>query len=151
VYFQVHGSGCMADSLPFRRFAESCLNDGATHISVDLRHCCYLDSTFLGTLLQLQKASRKHKAEMTLVSPSSECRSLLHQIGVHDLFTTVTIDEPNAGNWLAMDGVANVNDFNDNVLAAHEELATLGGKSGECFKRVASCLKEDMQRQAKPG
>lgn len=148
VHFQIHGCGRMTESLPFRRFAERCLQDGANCLRVDLRHCSYLDSTFLGTLLQLQRATRKHSASFVLVSPSDECSKLLHQIGVQDIFAVHMDEELICSNWLEV--VASPEDpeaFNNNVLQAHEELASLGGASGDCFKRVANCLKADMKKK----
>lgn len=151
VHFQVQGCGRMTESLPFRRFAERCLHDGATTLRVDLRHCSYLDSTFLGTLLQLQRATRNHTAQLTLVSPSAECKKLLHQIGVHDLFTVLLEEELPCNDWVDLaGGFDNPDDFNHNVLQAHEELANLGGSTGDCFRRVAACLKEDMQKRQSP-
>src|SRR5262245_54039651 len=123
VHFQVHGCGRMTESLPFRRFAEHCLQDGASCLRVDLRHCNYLDRTFLGTLLQLQRATRKHTAEFILVSPSVECSKLLHQIGVQDIFAVKNEEELACSEWLELtENRCDVTDFNENVLQAHEEL-----------------------------
>jgi anti-anti-sigma regulatory factor len=57
VYFQVEGWGTMQRSLSFRFFAERCLAQGAAALRVDLRHCTYLGSTFLGMLIGLKRAA----------------------------------------------------------------------------------------------
>src|SRR3984893_13951711 len=85
VTFQVVGWGRMYQSMPLRRLSEKYLAEGITRLHVDLRHCTYLDSTFLGTLLTLRRASKKcRQVEFYLVSPSAECCRLFQQMGVED-------------------------------------------------------------------
>src|SRR5436309_2251239 len=82
VTFQVEGRGRMANSLPLRRLAEQALAGGATALRVDLRRCTHMDSTFLGTLLQLKRAAGRKGASLVLVSPSPECHELLRQMAL---------------------------------------------------------------------
>ncbi|MBM4068484.1 MAG: STAS domain-containing protein [Planctomycetes bacterium] len=85
VTVQVVGWGRMQQSVPLRRLGESCLADGSAPFRVDLRHCSYLDSTFLGTLLCLQRMARKlDQGQFQLISPSPECNRLFKQIGVDE-------------------------------------------------------------------
>ncbi len=85
VTFQVTGWGRMYQSMPLRRLGEKFLAEGVTSLRVDLRHCTYIDSTFLGTLLTLKRLSKKwSQAQFVLVSPSTECCRLFHQMGVED-------------------------------------------------------------------
>ena len=70
--FQVTGLGRMYQSLPVRRFCEQYLSEGMTTFRLDLRHCTYLDSTFLGTMLLLRRLiERRHGSQFLVVSPSA--------------------------------------------------------------------------------
>ncbi len=55
--FQIEGWATMVQSLPFRRFVEQSLARSTRTLWVDLRQCTYIDSTFLGTLLFIKRAS----------------------------------------------------------------------------------------------
>ena len=91
---QVVGWGRMYESLPLRRYAAECLGRGVTLFRIDLRHCTYLDSTFLGTLLHLKRTTKRLACgNVILISPSAECRRLLDQIGVLQLFVSETVEE----------------------------------------------------------
>ena len=147
--FQVVGWGQMATSLPVRQFTEQALAQGVRRLCFDLRHCTYLDSTFLGTLLFLQRAAKRRiGGELILVSPSPDCVKLLHQLGVEACFRCLEAEELTALAWTELvrdtsDAVA----FNHNVLQAHQELAGLAGTCGETFQPVARRLEQDLQTE----
>jgi anti-anti-sigma factor len=144
VTFQVVGWGRMYQSMPLRRLGEKLLTEGIDSFRVDLRHCTYIDSTFLGTLLTLKRVSKKgNQAQFVLVSPSAECCRLFHQMGVEDCLPTISAPE-SAGEWteLACEP-EDVDAFNRNVIQAHQELANLGGTAGQAFQAVARCLEKD--------
>jgi anti-anti-sigma regulatory factor len=151
VTFQVVGWGRMHQSMPLRRLSEQLLSEGITSLRVDLRHCTYIDSTFLGTLLTLRRASKKvPQAEFLLISPSAECCKLFHQMGVEDCLPAVCSPEQ-TGEWLELPCEASdVDTFNRNVLQAHQELANLGGRAGQAFQVVARCLEKDCQESSTP-
>lgn len=144
VTFQVVGWGRMYQSMPLRRLGEKFLAEGCTSLRVDLRHCTYIDSTFLGTLLTLKRASKKgNQAQFVLVSPSAECCRLFHQMGVEDCLPAISTPE-SAGEWTELPcEPEDVDAFNRNVIQAHQELANLGGTAGQAFQAVARCLEKD--------
>ena len=143
--FRVEGWGTMAHSLPLRRFAEQNLAEGVSAIRVDLRHCIYMDSTFLGTLLFLKRAvDRRGQGEFALLSPSPECRRLFQQMGLDTIYPVVTAEEPAADTWTELTGgTEDVPALQHNVVQAHQELAGLPGPSGEAFRAVVRCLERE--------
>ncbi len=144
---QVLGWGRMNQSLPVRRLGENCLAEGAGPFRVDLRQCTYLDSTFLGTLLYLQRTARRlGKGQLVLVSPSTECCRLFKQIGVEGCFAVDNQPDFDSDDWQEVTcPVDDVEAFNQNVIQAHEELANVGGPAGEKFQAVARCLQRDQR------
>jgi anti-anti-sigma factor len=142
--FQVEGRANMHMALPVRCFTEEILGDQVTGVRVDLRRCTYMDSTFLGTLLFIKRATERLKGgEFALVSPSPECCQLLQQMGLRNFYPTVTADEIEALAWkeLATD-LDDPDGFRRNVIQAHRELALLPGKPGEAFREVMSVLEK---------
>ena len=76
ITFRVDGYGRATNSLPLRRFAEQALAAGAANLRVDLRRCLHMDSTFIGTLLQLKRTAEKQgRGSLVLLSPSTQCSS----------------------------------------------------------------------------
>jgi anti-sigma B factor antagonist len=147
--FQVEGLARVDQGLTLRRAAEQALADGTTALRVDLRHCTYMDSTFLGTLLFLKRAvDRRGQGEFALVSPSVPCSCLLRQMGMDWLCSIVTMDEPTADAWTELAGQPeDIDTFKRQVVQAHEQLASLDGPAGETFREVIRCLNKDRERK----
>lgn len=148
VTVQVVGWGRMNQSLSVRRLGEACLAESTNPFRIDLRQCTYLDSTFLGTLLYLQRAARRlGKGQLLLVSPSSQCWQLFKQIGVDGCFSVQDADLP-GGDWCELACPADdVEAFNANVVQAHEEFVHVGGTAAEQFQAVVRCLHGDRPRK----
>jgi anti-anti-sigma factor len=138
--FRVEGRATMTHGLPVRRLAERALERGATHLRFDLRDCTYMDSTFLGTLLTLKKAVDRTGGRLTLLTPSTACVKILHQMGLTDVLPAQAEDADPQASWAEL--VCETNDpaFRRNVVQAHEELAALPGPAGEQFKAVIRCM-----------
>src|SRR4051794_8163126 len=76
--YRVEGRATMTFGAPLRAHAERAIDAGVGSLLVDLRDCSYMDSTFLGTLLSLDKAiTRKAGVRLQLVAPSTNCSRIL--------------------------------------------------------------------------
>ena len=137
ITFQVAGRANMALSPSLRGCAEQGLARGVAVLRVDLRHCSYMDSTFLGTLLCLKRG----RGEVVLVSPSPEIGKLFQQMGVDDLFPVRVEEESREGDWKELGtGPEDLPTCKGLVVQAHQELATLPGPAGETFRQVVRTL-----------
>lgn len=147
---RVEGRATMAESPAVRRFGEQCLERGVAELRIDLSHCPYMDSTFLGTLLYLKRAlDRAAQTEFLLVAPSSECCRLFQQMGLSPLFAVLNAEEANEESWVQLTGEEDdVGLFKHNVVQAHQELANLPGRAGEQFRAAAGSLAAELE--AKP-
>lgn len=151
VIYRVEGQGKMRQGLLLRRDAEQALNEGATSVHIDLRGCSYMDSTFMGTLLYLSRAVRKNRqGELSLVSPSKECRRLLEELGIDEVCPIVQ-EERSETAWeeLSRD-TDDEGTLRRGVLQAHENLAELPGPAGDRFRKVVGCLREE-EEGTQPG
>lgn len=142
VVVRVEGRGTMLQSPTVKQFAERCLTGSCRTLRLDLSRCNYLDSTFIGTLLFLQ---RKHghaiAGRFGLLNPSPECSRILREMGVEELVPIGRHGASDEGDWapltmLGMDPCA----LRANVMQAHQELAKTPGSCGEQFRGVAACL-----------
>jgi anti-anti-sigma factor len=151
VTFQVEGWTTMNQSLSFRKTAEYQLSGGATELRIDLRHCTFMDSTFIGTLLFLKRATNTRKqGRFVLVSPSQACCELFQKMGLDGVFTIEAADEPAGSDWTELArGADDVKAFQCNVVQAHQELANLPGRAGEPFRAVVRCLEQEMKAAKK--
>jgi len=152
--FRVEGRATMVQSLPLRKLAEYCLDHGgARDIRVELGDCAHMDSTFMGTLLTLQKSVQKHgKGALTLVGVSAPCSRILHQMGLDDMFPADAAAAAGGANegWTVLPlETDDANAFKRNVRQAHEVLADVPGKCGEQFQGVVRCMNQ-AEQQAPP-
>jgi hypothetical protein len=110
-----------------------------------------MDSTFIGTLLHLQRAVRRCcQGEFVLVSPSPQCCRLMEQMGLEDVFSTLLAEVPEAA-WEEIGcELGAPDDFKCKVIQAHQELANLPGKAGEPFRQVVAGLMKDMEAKKAP-
>jgi anti-anti-sigma regulatory factor len=141
----------MTHSLPVRRLAEQGLAAGVTAIRVDLRHCTHMDSTFIGTLLCLQRAVQsRQQATLSLVSPSPPCCQLLKQMGIEPVFRIEIAQEPSGLTWTELGALADASGTKRNVVQAHQELASLPGPASEPFRWLGQRLKEELEAEKTP-
>src|SRR5205807_5421520 len=75
---RVEGRGTMRESRAAHEFIMRCLPEDGRRVTVDLSACEYLDSTFQGCLIELQKRfGRGAGSRFAVANPSAACRKLL--------------------------------------------------------------------------
>ncbi|HJY82173.1 MAG TPA: STAS domain-containing protein [Candidatus Binatia bacterium] len=153
VTFQVEGQATMHHSPAVRRYAEQCFTGGTTALSVDLRRCTHMDSTFLGTLLFLKRLiERREEGTLALISPSPQCRRLLQQMGLEKIFAVVDAEEGAPNIWTELkSGPEDLTAFKRNVVQAHQELGRLEGPAGETFRTLATELAQELNSENPEG
>ena len=139
--FKVAGRATMHQSPPVRRQAEASLAAGVLVINVDLRDCLYMDSTFLGTLLLLNKQLVQRQGRFSLIAPSPACAKLLRQMGLDDYLSEHADAISPTNGWVELPlGANDGQSMRSTVEQAHQVLAGLPGKAGAEFEEVMRCL-----------
>lgn len=138
----------MADVCPaMREFCQSQLTSQRPRLCVDLQGCEHFDSTFLGTLLCLQKVHGAAGGDsVVLVTPSKPCHETLKRMAAHLLFPIETIDPPEQSAWsqIAGDGPNRESfEFQQQVVDAHNELAAVPGALGELYGPIARMAEQE--------
>jgi anti-anti-sigma regulatory factor len=145
LFCRVEGWGTMTHSLALRQHAEACLDQGATALRVDLRNCDYLDSTFLGTLVCLNRQfSCSAPDGFGLVSPSPRCCALLAKMKLDAVLPVCSADFPQEG-WAELRGNPDDAGLQSCVVQAHRELASVPGPASACFHDIAAALTREWE------
>src|SRR5215813_159570 len=149
ITFQVEGQATMHHSPAMRQYAEHNLTLGAIALSVDLRRCTHMDSTFLGTLLFLKRLiERRETGSFALISPSPQCRQLLRQMGLEKILAAIDAEELAPNDWIELkSGSGDLTEFKRNVVEAHQELGRLDGPAGETFRVLATELAQELNSE----
>lgn len=149
--FRAEGRGTMTHGLPMRQLAERALSNGTNTIFVDLRACTYMDSTFLGTLMNLKKMLDKlPDGQFRLITPSTACSRILHQMGVGDLLLAQEELPADPDKWADLPSQQDEPQFRRHALQAHEVLAELPGPAGERFRQVVRCMNDAEKKSTPP-
>lgn len=155
LWLKVEGRA-MADVCPgLRSFCESQLTSERPTLYVLLDSCEHFDSTFLGTLLCLQKLHGKAGGKsVVLVTPAEACHQALKRMGAHLLFPIREESPPAEADWkLISDEAADraSDEFQRQVVEAHSQLAAVPGPLGELYAPIARMAEREFQsRQAAP-
>lgn len=150
---RVEGRGTMRESRSVHAFAEHALADPATTLVVDLSACEYLDSTFLGSLLDLHRHYGKTRdaqgrPRFMLARLSEPCRKLLASMRI-DRLVAITEDAPDCGPVMETipPAVLESADFARHVMECHRRLAELGGPGCQTFEHIADEMAKELARR----
>ena len=114
-------------------------------VFVDLSQCRYMDSTFIGLLVAMDKRLQKGAGRrLHILHPSEECLDLLRQIGLMDylLIEDLAVAPPDGMAEVSSDNLKPGAEF---VLRAHEALM----ETSEEARRKFGLLKEMLERKLK--
>ena len=145
--FQVAGRGTMKESPSVRDFISGALEDGVD-VTLELNQCTYLDSTFLGCLVMLQ---RRGTAGRFQVHASAEKRAELLEPSHIDKCLTFAGCAPEAAGEPVELVAANLQrtEFCGHLLETHRALAKLKGPSAATFGRIADQIASELQQSKK--
>jgi anti-anti-sigma regulatory factor len=139
----------MADVCPaLRAFCEAHLDERRPTLFVDLRDCEHFDSTFLGTLLCLQKLhGRPGGRSVVLVAPGEMCDQALRRMSAHLLFPFEGHEPPDESRWEQIAGEGcdrGTLEFQQQVVDAHNQLAAVPGPLGDLYGPIARMVQHEL-------
>jgi anti-anti-sigma factor len=123
---------------------------GPPAVHVDLSACSYMDSTFIGLLVAVDR--RLHRASagrLHVISPSAAARDILGQIGLMDFFLVVEEGpaEPALMREITPTGEKPAAEF---VLKAHEALMETSEEARKKFALLKEMLERKLRRPDPP-
>lgn len=78
-----------SSSSAFRDEVRAAMNDGHSHVDVDLSQTTFLDSCGLGALIALHKTACHHHGSVRLLNPQPPIQQMLELTRMHRLFEIV--------------------------------------------------------------
>lgn len=148
---QVHGStvvrvvgrGTMHESPAFRKLVEANLACGPVYF--DASQCEYLDSTFLGCLIALQKTSEQTRGHFAIAASHEVQLKLFSLSSLYKYFDFVEphlgeIEDLKAVNIERLDSTS----LGRHVMQCHGTLAERGGHEASAFRAIAERLAKEL-------
>jgi anti-anti-sigma regulatory factor len=145
---QVEGRGTVSESPALHEFAVQSLDAlrGPSTVVVDLSHCDYLDSTFLGCLVSLHRKYNRTSPHRFQVAASCDKRQMLlaptHLN--HLLDVTEVCPEPISDVLEVSRPILLSADLGRHVMECHRRLAELGGSRAASFQSIADRLAREL-------
>lgn len=158
---RLEGSGTVRESRAAHEFIVRSIEDGKCPVALDLSACPYMDSTFLGCLIDLHRkfGSTEGQARplFTVAAPSRDCRQALAVTRI-DRMLHVENEPPRVcSDFVALPAQAlesyDPRDLAGHIAECHRLLADMGGPSQEAFRRIADAFEREMKTSAevRPG
>ena len=138
---RIKGRGTMAHSQAAHGFAVRAIEAGAPAVTFDLSACDYLDSTFLGCLIDLhQQFSRS----ITIAASADDIRRLFGPTQLDKLLHCVSSPPDCYGDPVPLaDDDKNRGDLAAHVTLCHRRLAEIDGPMQPVFARLAAQLERE--------
>ncbi len=142
---RVIGRATFECSAPVRNLAKNLDRDGFECISIDLKGCTGMDSTFMGVLAMLGLRAMKQKATMEVLNANDDSRDLLDGLGLSKLFTFRDEAEATTPDYQSVCGQLQEEKSNT-VLEAHEVLMEVDEANIPKFEKVVELVRKDIEK-----
>ena len=144
---RVDGRGTARESPVLRELGISCLDgDVDTRLTIDLSECDYLDSTFLGCLVALQKHGTAVGQDRFVIAAPAERRNALLSATAFDKFfnqvdaAPASVAKPLTITPDRVDGRG----LGRHIMECHRELAQVKGPQQQAFAKISERLAKEL-------
>lgn len=146
---RVEGWGTMRESPVFHEAAVSCLGRQAGTLVIDLSECQYLDSTFLGCLVDLHKRfGRTAPGCLLVVADQAQQQRLLAPLQLHRVLPLADSAPAPISEWVTLCSEALAQrDLAQHILQCHGRLVELGGDNAAVFGPIVQRLARELNEQ----
>lgn len=144
---RIVGRGTMNQSCGARDFVVRSLEGGGESLVIDLFECEYLDSTFLGCLVELHRRFNRDKpARLFVAAGEAKVRQLLHATSVDKVLKIVPTACACVGECIALP-IDTTNDpaaLSRHIMECHRRLAEIEGPNQVKFAMIADHLAAEL-------
>lgn len=115
------------------------IREDINYVYLNLENCEYMDSTFIGTIVIINKLLvNKSGRKIIIVSPAEICRKILDDSGVMDLveITENSVAWPEDEDYVS----PHSGDNTGFILESHQELSSLSEKNKKKFQLLQNIL-----------
>jgi anti-anti-sigma regulatory factor len=146
---RVEGRGTMRESRSASEFAARSLEVPGATVVIDLSACDYLDSTFLGCLVEMHKrAGRATPPRFLVLAPPEKVKKLLGPTRL-DLVVKTTAEPPViVGEYVTLPSAEPSSpDVMRHVMECHRRLAELAGPQQAAFAAIADSIERELREK----
>ena len=153
---RIEGRGTMRESRSAAAFVEQALAASpAPGIVVDLSSCEYLDSTFLGCLVEMQRRAGKAPGaqgvagpRFVVSAPPERVKKLLSPTKL-DLALKRTAEPPEvSGEWVDLPAADPASpDVMRHVMECHRRLAEMDTPAKAAFTKIADLMEQELKKE----
>ncbi len=136
----------------FQFLSEKIENESAENIYFELSETTYLDSSFIGVIVSVQKKLKKmQKGNLILLNPSEKTKEILSTMGLLDI---MPIQEDNTFKNIEISSEIkkrlekNYKDIQV-LLESHQNLMELSNENRKRFSLVEEMLKKELEKEKK--
>jgi anti-anti-sigma factor len=150
---KVKGKGTMEYcSELFQFLSDKIENENIENIYFELSDATYLDSSFIGVIISIQKKLKKlRKGNVLLLNPSKKSKEIMSTMGLLDI---MPIQEDHTFKNIEVSGEIkkrlekNYKDIKI-LLESHQNLMELNNENRKRFSLVEEMLKKDLEKEKK--
>ena len=149
LYLAFEGAASHRVSLAIEHLAADFLDQhpARPEVVLDLGACSFLDSTFAGWMIMLQKRVRQAGGRVVVSRSSDSCRSNLTMLGLTSLFEFTAVVPPGNTERMACDDDACDAEAIEVMLHAHEDLAEVNADNRRVFTPIADTLRQELHKR----
>lgn len=152
LFIRIHGEMRAGNTFSLNDFLAKYIEEkgGALSIIMDMSECKYMDSTFIGFIISLEKKCEKHLLEtFAIVNPSVESKSALKKLyALEKLKVENNFPLPDIPVCELISEESSFSDIKNLrlVFEAHEELSSLSKENQREFQALLDGLRAEIYR-----
>ena len=147
---RVQGKGTSSHSPALAHFVKQCFDDDDDScVAIDLLGCQYLDSTFLGCLLNLQRLGTAER--FFVVADEATQQRLLAATQLTSYLTMLPKAPPSVSPFVQIElESVSERELGRHIMEAHQSLSEIPSDVADAFRRIANQLKSELDNKRDP-
>ena len=145
---RIEGRGTMRESRCAAEFTAGPLAEPGVSVVVDLSACEYLDSTFLGCIVDMHRRAGKEKPpRFTVFAPPEQVQKLLYPMRLDLVLKTTDRPPEVVGDYVTLPAAEpGTPEVMRHVMECHRLLADVGGPQKAVFTAIADNIERELNK-----
>ena len=155
-YVEIYGPGNMNIAPILKDICYAMINEGKSEIFINMKDCTIVDSTFMGTLVNINErfTSRNiDKGKLYILNLNEDNQKLFHMVGIDRMIDTITKSVEIPDFKMKTIDICEVNREEKLrvVVEAHEKLIQINEVNKDKFDKFLNIVKEEMKEEGLEG
>ena len=151
-YVEIYGPGNMNIAPILKDICYAMINEGKSEIFINMKECTIVDSTFMGTLVNIQerfKARNITDGKLCALNLNEDNKKLFHMVGIDRMIDTISkkIDIPDFKMKTIDICEVEREEKLRVVVEAHEKLIQINEVNKDKFDKFLKIVKQEMNEE----